>query len=877
MKKIIAFILCLCLCLPVTAVFAGEYDNSIARVCGIGVMGNVADGDFRADDNITRAEFTAVALRLLGIFSSPQASTEFTDVPYEHWASGHIATASSLGFINGRGNGIFAPEDNVTYPEAVKILVCVLGRDVVMENQDYPQTFLAEAGKLGITKGVEYTNSPLTRAQVAALADNALDVRPLELIYGTNNYESSEYTLFEKLSLMKDTSVLSGILEQSAHFSLDFTPEFEKGFVVVDGIAFKTDKDYDSLIGQSVDVYYTQSGNVKTAVYIASKTDTNKIFVLPSDETYIADKKIYYTDESGKEKTYNLSEDCAFLVNGDRLSLPGDFSLSLGDYTLVDNDGNKSIDTLIVKSAESYIVKSVSDENSAVYFDNNCTYHGRGGFAFDYDNEDKEYVIEDKDGNEVSFDYIEPGDSVSFVGNTDDSFVTVIVNKETLSGKIDEMSESKITVSGKTVPIGKDNRGNYIFTPYIGMEGDFAIDAFGYCIGSFGSAPDKFTYGYIADATKVRGIGSSIKIKIVTGTEPKRNVKVSNGDETVSYYLQNDDTTVYTLADTIRFGDNPTDATGTKLSSANLDPAVLVDKIAGFTFDSEGKINALNIYSMPANFSSYEFNADIFSFGGIRASRGFVKDESTVIVCVPNLVRTQDDFGVRVQITDETNVKVYGIKGIYENEYGSEYAYAEPMDIIVVKADMDSKLPPTISEDDEICIVGTVSLKLSEDGDEVCSVELLRANNKETYIATTDSPVYSAVKKLRKGDLIRFATNSQSEIVNVRKLASVQGLTEYTDEENLYGIIEDVKYDVYDYLSNSMIDRITVNSGNNLVNVKLYKSEGQNIYLYERKSGYIYPASSSDIMAESYYGANASKVFAYMTDNEAEVIVLIKD
>lgn len=877
MKKIISFILCLCLCLSVTPAFAGEYDDSISRVCGIGVMGNVADGDFRADDTITRAEFTAVALRLLGIFNSPQANTEFGDVPYSHWASGHISTASSLGLINGRGNGIFAPEDNVTYPEAVKILVCVLGRDVTMANHDYPQSYMAEAGKLGITKGVEYTPSPLTRAQVAALTDNALDVKPLEVIYGTNRYETSDYTLFEKLSIMKDTSVLSGILEQSAHFSLDFTPNYEKGFVVVDGISFKTESDFDSLIGQSVDVYYTQNGNVKTAVYIAPQRDSGKTVVLPSEETYISEGKIYYTEESGKEKSYTLSSDCAFIVNGDRLSLPCEFTLELGNYTLVDNDGNKTIDVVIVKKAESFIVKSVSAENSAIYFENNRTYHGRNGFAFDYDNEEKEYVIEDKDGNKLTFDAIEAGDSVSFVGNSDDSFVTVIVNKEALSGKIDEMSEREITVSGQTAPIGKDNNGNYLFTPYIGMEGEFAIDAYGYCIGIYGTAPDKFTYGYIADAIKTSGLGSGIKIKIVTGTEPKKNVKVSNGDETVSYYLQNDDITVYTLADTVRFGDNPTDTRGSKISSGSIDTSIFVDKIAGFTLDSEGKINALNIYSIPANFSSYEFNADIFSFGGIRASRGFVKDASTVIVCVPNLVRTEDDYGVRVQITDETNVKVYGIKGIYENEYGSEDANAEPMDIIVVKSDMDSELPPTISEDDEICIVGMVSVKLSDDGDEVCAVELLRGKDKETYIATTDSPVYSAVKKLRKGDLIRFATNSQSEIVNVRKLASVQGLTDYTDEENLYGIIEDVKYDVYDYLSNSMIDRITVNSGNNLVNVKLYKSEGQNIYLYERKSGYIYPASSSDIMAESYYGANASKVFAYMTDNEAEVIVLIKD
>ena len=131
---------------------------------------------------------------------------------------------------------------------------------------------------------------------------------------------------------------------------------------------------------------------------------------------------------------------------------------------------------------------------------------------------------------------------------------------------------------------------------------------------------------------------------------------------------------------------------------------------------------------------------------------------------------------------------------------------------------------------------------------------------------------------MRKGDLIQFTTDSHNNIAGIRYKASVQGLTDYYSEnESLYGLVDDIRYNVYDHFSNQMVDRMAVNVGNDIANIKLFRSEGQSIYLYDRKSGYIYPATSDDIMASNYYGEKASKVFAIMEENDATVIVLIKD
>lgn len=53
--------------------------------------------------------------------------TKFTDVSADHWASGYINVASQAGIINGDGNGLFRPGDEVTYEEAVKMVVCACG------------------------------------------------------------------------------------------------------------------------------------------------------------------------------------------------------------------------------------------------------------------------------------------------------------------------------------------------------------------------------------------------------------------------------------------------------------------------------------------------------------------------------------------------------------------------------------------------------------------------------------------------------------------------------------------------------------------------------------------------------------------------------
>ena len=72
------------------------------------------------DNNITRGEFAALVSRTLSL--SAKDTDLFYDVPKEHIFRKEITSAAQAGIIKGVGNGIFAPEMNITREEIMLMI-----------------------------------------------------------------------------------------------------------------------------------------------------------------------------------------------------------------------------------------------------------------------------------------------------------------------------------------------------------------------------------------------------------------------------------------------------------------------------------------------------------------------------------------------------------------------------------------------------------------------------------------------------------------------------------------------------------------------------------------------------------------------------------
>ena len=159
-----------------------------------GVIVGYPDGTFRPDDNVTRAEFAAMAIRALGQQHTKVAQpVNFTDIDENHWAYEDIQKALYFDLISSNKEGaIFRPDDSVSRAESMSVAVNALTTEQISEGKarevlaeqyidanTIPEWFLIPAGKAEILGMIVVAPTakrtaleaerPATRAEVAAI------------------------------------------------------------------------------------------------------------------------------------------------------------------------------------------------------------------------------------------------------------------------------------------------------------------------------------------------------------------------------------------------------------------------------------------------------------------------------------------------------------------------------------------------------------------------------------------------------------------------------------------------------------------------------------------------------------------------------------
>ena len=103
------------------------YNNAVSTLSNMGVIGGYADGTFRPDAPISRAEFAKIAVS----FTQNNGSAVynyFTDVKTTDWFAPYVTAAKDAGLIEGYLDGSFKPESKITRAEACAIVNRTLGR-----------------------------------------------------------------------------------------------------------------------------------------------------------------------------------------------------------------------------------------------------------------------------------------------------------------------------------------------------------------------------------------------------------------------------------------------------------------------------------------------------------------------------------------------------------------------------------------------------------------------------------------------------------------------------------------------------------------------------------------------------------------------------
>ena len=97
------------------------YTDEIKYLYKNRIVKGYPDGNFRLLDSVTRAEAVTMLGRALKL-SGEQSNTVFIDVPFEHYASGYVNSATNHNVIEGLPDGTFQPLSPITRGDVAVIL-----------------------------------------------------------------------------------------------------------------------------------------------------------------------------------------------------------------------------------------------------------------------------------------------------------------------------------------------------------------------------------------------------------------------------------------------------------------------------------------------------------------------------------------------------------------------------------------------------------------------------------------------------------------------------------------------------------------------------------------------------------------------------------
>lgn len=86
------------------------------------VINGYADGSFKPDQNVNRAEFLKIIIEGSKITPGINNPTPFSDIDHSAWYATYVKHAYTSGWINGYPDGTFKPEQTINKVEALKIL-----------------------------------------------------------------------------------------------------------------------------------------------------------------------------------------------------------------------------------------------------------------------------------------------------------------------------------------------------------------------------------------------------------------------------------------------------------------------------------------------------------------------------------------------------------------------------------------------------------------------------------------------------------------------------------------------------------------------------------------------------------------------------------
>ncbi len=702
-----------------------DIENQVTLLQNLGIVSGYADGTFKPEDTITRAEFAVMICNITAdvVWENNQKAI-FDDVPKEHWANKYVEYLYGNNMVTGISENFFGPDNEITIQQAAKIIVSMLGKDIFAEDiGGYPNGYMQIAHDEGLLKNITKKSDLVAmRGEVAVMLYNALDVRVSSLDIGGMKITDNDTLLYTYMKIKKKTDILTAV--GGISINIDYLSG-DDGEIMVGGIKYKTEiQGLEKYLGYSVDLYYTDE-DTETAYAVIPRKNESKI--LQSDDiTTMTNSEIIYDNNKGK-KTIRLPEQYYVVYNNQAVRVYDLQNLKpvYGTVKLIDNNNDGKYEVIIIESYVSHILAGISTNSSVVYLKNPAK-------TIDYNRE------------EVRFRYgkntepIEPEnlkeDMVASVMEScgeDNKIYTIIFSDERITGKVTRIENDDgklyITVNGTQYET-LVNRNEI----EINMNGTFYLDVFGQIVALGDAIALAERYGYINRAN-INEENDSIQFKIYTqygdfitaGSASKLKIDGSK--------CENAEEAIKRLKETGKGS---------------------VCQVVKYKQNSKGEIIKIDTVSNDQETNGLKLEKT--SYSGMYANQTFnmslAINDNTVMFVIPDNKSDSSQYGIKLKSELKTSANyTFDVYDIDEYQTIGCCVFGE--------GDVD------FNENANVILVDKIYISLNED-DEVRQIVCGYSNNE--YVEFMESKA-GVLDGLTRGDIISAALNLQGQVKQVLK------------------------------------------------------------------------------------------------------------
>lgn len=376
---------------------APAINEKIEKLKAMGLVQGYEDGTYGLENPITRAEMATMIVRSLGLESAATASaafpSQFSDMNGANvlWARGYVNVAVGQGVVKGYPEGTFLPANNVTYAEAIAMLVRAGNHITAAEEAVavWPATYLTKAAQIGLLNGVEGIvdyNAPALRGKLFELVYNAAEIGGNLFVASTvegivvENYRTERLNKDEVIVHTMEAEKVVSSSDKDANTK--YHSENEEINVKITEELAKKGYDVEYLLGKVVKISFDRNHN------IVDVTVNNTYNYVSGAVDLASDKKIEVA-----EKEYTVGKDEGREARDERL------------YQVYSNNKDVEYDDLVGKKDDEPKVEfaKITVKNGKVLFIDAFQFDDIAPVSKDVDDRDRvSYYDDSKDGTVVS-------------------------------------------------------------------------------------------------------------------------------------------------------------------------------------------------------------------------------------------------------------------------------------------------------------------------------------------------------------------------------------------------------------------------------------------------------------------------------------------